>query len=294
LEQLVQSKASGHQTAGSIRLVQISDCHLCAAAATLYRGENADAGLLSVLQKIATWQPQLVLASGDLSEDASAASYQRLAGYLQTLGAPVCVLPGNHDNEELMQRYFHRGPWTGPLILQAGAWRLVLLSSVLAGHIEGAISPGDIEQLRDFLETGPQTPVLIALHHQPVPVGAQWIDRYMLRAPEALLGLLADHDEIRALVWGHVHQAFETTIGSTRLLACPSTAANSVAGALHFTRDPAGPACRWLQLKAQGALATGLWSRRATRSDFNQDPTLSAGQNQPENQVNEDAGKGSG
>jgi hypothetical protein len=47
--------------------------------------------------------------------------------------------------------------------------------------------------------------------------------------------------------------------GHARMLACPSTAANSRPGTLRFEHDPAGPACRWLQLGAGGTLETGLF-----------------------------------
>ena len=241
-----------------LRLVQISDCHLSASVQTPYRGQNAETGLQSLLPAIAAWQPHLVLATGDLSEDASAASYQRLAHYFRLMDAPVYALPGNHDDDVLMQQYFPDGPWNGPLITQAGHWQLVLLKSALAGRIDGVIGQADIQRVEQWLGAGPKRPVLLALHHQPVSVGSPWIDRHMLAAPGALLQLLERHDRIRAVVWGHVHQAFETRLGRARLLACPSTAANSRVGTLRFAHDPAGPACRWLQLHARGRIETGL------------------------------------
>jgi 3',5'-cyclic AMP phosphodiesterase CpdA len=55
------------------------------------------------------------------------------------MDAPVYALPGNHDDDVLMQQYFPDGPWNGPLIVQAGHWQLVLLKSALAGRIDGVI-----------------------------------------------------------------------------------------------------------------------------------------------------------
>lgn len=243
---------------GPFRMVQISDCHLSASRPTLYRGEDADAGLKKLLHRIAAWRPQLVLATGDLSEDASAASYQRLAQYLQLVDAPVCALPGNHDDDRVMQQFFQDGPWQGPCIRQAGDWRLVLLKSAQAGRIDGSISPADIQAVRQWLDEGPRRPVLLALHHQPVPVGSTWIDRYSLEAPEALLKLVEEQQLIRGVVWGHVHQAFETRLDNARLLACPSTAANSRPATSRFVLDPTGPSCRWLKLHAHGRIETGL------------------------------------
>jgi len=238
--------------------VQVSDCHLSADRKTRYRGQNPDAGLRALLRRIAEWRPQLLLATGDLSEDASVAAYRRLATRLERIGVPICALPGNHDADERMREYFPCGPWDGPLFLSAGAWQIILIRSSAEGRIDGIINRTDLQRLREGLHGGPGGPVLLALHHHPVPAGSPWIDRHMLEAPESLLQVISEHQRIRGVVWGHVHQAYAANCGRTRMLACPSTAANSLSGTLRFELDPAGPACRWLQLGARGGLKTGL------------------------------------
>jgi Icc protein len=242
----------------ALRLVQISDCHLSASAQKPYRGQNADAGLQSLLPAIADWGPDLVLATGDLSEDGSAASYRRLADYFHRLAAPVYALPGNHDVDATMRAYFPDGPWNGVLFGQAGDWGIVLLKSALAGRIDGVVGAADIDEVHKWIRARPGQPLILALHHQPVPVGSAWIDRYGLEAPGALLQLIEDRRQVRGVVWGHVHQAFESRLGQARLLACPSSAANSQPGSSKFVHDPAGPACRWLQLHDHGKIETGL------------------------------------
>lgn len=255
---MTHTESPNHQPGEPFRLLQISDCHLSQDPATLYRGKSADAGLESLLPGIAAWRPHLVLATGDLSEDASAASYQRLGYFFRRLAVPVLALPGNHDDDLLMQQHFPHGPWDGPLVIQAGVWQLILLKSTLAGRIDGAITQADIQSVCLTLGSMPKKLVLLALHHQPVPVGATWIDRYMLQNPGALLDLVEEHEQVVGVLWGHVHQAFETRLAATRLLACPSTAANSKPATEKFEHDPAGPACRWLQLHPQGQIETGL------------------------------------
>jgi len=250
--------STDRRTGSAFRLVQISDCHLPASVETRYRGIHADDGLGLLTDRIASWQPQLMLVTGDLSEDGSAASYRRLATALERVGVPVCVLPGNHDDEKRMRHHFGQGPWNGPLVQTAGNWRLILLKSALPGRIDGAVKPGDIQSLRELLQSAPKVPVLLALHHHPVPAGAPWIDRHALESPGPLLKLIRENEQIRGVVWGHVHQAYEAKCGKTRMLACPSTAANSLPGTERFQHDPSGPACRWLKLGVRGRLETGL------------------------------------
>ena len=242
---------------GPFCVLQISDCHLAADPAQPYRGRNADAGLRSVLAGAKALAPDLILCTGDLSEDASPASYQRLVTALESIAAPVCALPGNHDDSDIMRRFFPAGPWQGPLHLSADVWRIVLLTSAVSGRIDGALDAADLLRLDELLNEQPDAPVLLALHHQPIAVGSPWIDRYPLQAPEALLDLVRRHRQVRGGTWGHIHHAFERQQGRVLWLGAPSTAANSLAGQVRFTLDPEGPACRWLKLYADGSMKTG-------------------------------------
>ncbi|MEJ8568762.1 metallophosphoesterase [Elongatibacter sediminis] len=245
-------------TTAPVRLVQISDCHLPARPGTPYRGGNADDGLLSLVSKVAGRTPDALLLTGDLSEDSSAEAYRRLRAALDPLELPLLALPGNHDRPSDVEAYFANGPWNGPLAQALGGWRIVMLDSTLEGRVEGRLTDDTMVNLEAELARNENSWVLLALHHQPVPVGSRWIDRYRLLDPEPLLDLIEDHPRVRCVVWGHVHQAFESRHGQARLLACPSTAANSLPGQERFTPDPAGPACRWLELHSDGSVRTGL------------------------------------
>jgi len=211
-----------------------------------------------VVKAVDAWRPDAVLLSGDLSEDASESSYCRLAEHIDSLGVPICALPGNHDLPELMQKYFPQGPYQGPFRELAGGWQLILFNSARPRRIDGCIDAADLQQLAAWMQLELAGPALLALHHQPVPVGAPWIDKHRLEQPEPLLRSVADHLMIKAVVWGHVHQAFETAIGQARFMSAPSTAANSLPGTQRFSLDPRGPACRWLELFDDGRLESGI------------------------------------
>ncbi len=240
------------------RLAQISDCHLSSNPDTPYRGLKADSGLAAVVQAVANWRADAVMLSGDLSEDASEPSYRRLAKHIHSLNIPVFALPGNHDLPELMQQYFPHGAYQGPWLQTAGAWKLMLFNSARPRRIDGCIAATDLQQLDDWLKNDGAGPALLALHHQPVPVGAPWIDKHMLDQPEDFLQCVARHPQIKAVVWGHVHQVYEAERQQTRFMSAPSSAANSLRGTDRFSLDPAGPACRWLELFDDGRLESGI------------------------------------
>lgn len=239
-----------------LRVLQLSDCHVSAAPGAVYRGSDPRATLEGVLQAARAWAPELMLVTGDLSEDASADSYQYLAKRFGSLGVPMLTTPGNHDVARLQAACFEGCPIEDPLIHRQGRWQIVVLNSAVEGYVPGVLSDRMLAGLQKAL-LNRDLPKLLVLHHQPVPVGSPWIDRYPLEGPERLWALLDGRADVRGIAWGHVHQMFDAWHGPTRLLGGPSTVTNSLPGRSEFTPDPRGPACRWLKLGPAGEVVTG-------------------------------------
>ena len=203
-------------------------------------------------------KPDLLLATGDLSEDGSRKSYRLLKQYLNLPDTPVLALPGNHDDAELLAEVFPGSPVETISLSDHGPWQIIRLNSCLPGKPEGQISDKSLEDLGCHLDNSEQRPRLIAVHHQLISVDSPWIDKYPLLDPEPLLHLIDQHPDIKAVVWGHIHHAFEAKRSGTAMLGGPSSAINSLSDVQKFTEDPAGPACRWLELRSDGALQTGI------------------------------------
>jgi len=245
---------------GSIHIAQITDCHLPAKRETRYRGIDAWANLEQLLARLKAHKPDLVLATGDLSEDASPASYRGLRDLLWKLRVPVLALPGNHDDANLVEQFFPSSPADIPRYSYHGGWEIIRLNSCEAGEPHGRLSDNTLQQLQATLEQDSGRPRLLALHHQPVLVNSPWIDKYRLLEPEPLLQLIDHYADIKAVVWGHVHQVFEADRNGIAMLGSPSSAINGIPGKEKFTPDTLGPACRWLELKADGSLKSQIVS----------------------------------
>jgi len=243
---------------GNILIAQVTDCHLPADPRQQYRGINPYENLKTLLQKVKRMKPDLLLASGDLSEDGSKASYEALQEFFKPLGIPVLALPGNHDDAPLLAKTFPGSPVDNVSVSEHGAWQIIRLNSCLPGKPEGRLSEEILVELESLLQNSVKRPRLIAVHHQPVTVGSPWIDKYRLFNPKAFLRLLDQYPDVKTVVWGHVHQAFKTDRNGTAMLGSPSSAINSLLGAQKFTEDPAGPAFRWLKLKADGSLRSDI------------------------------------
>lgn len=245
----------------TLRIVQISDCHVSADPDASYRGANPRESLTSVMRSVAAWRPDLLLATGDLSEDGSPHSYDYLSRQLNAPGAPVLTLPGNHDVPPRQRQVFPQCPAQEPLLHDIPAWRLILLNSAVEGEVSGRLTDTMLEGLSAALD-GSGAWKLVLLHHQPVPVDSPWIDRYALEEPERLWSVLDGRNDVRAVAWGHVHHAVRVARGAMALMAAPASSVNTLPAQRAFTPDPAGPACRWLKLSTDGALESGvLWAR---------------------------------
>lgn len=244
----------------TIRIAQITDCHLPADSKMTYRGIYPHANLERLLGKVIEWKPDLLLATGDLSEDASPASYSALQRLFDSLKVPVLALPGNHDDAVLVNGKFPGSPVDGVEVSTHGEWQIIRLNSCLPGKPHGELGAATLSGLKTALGQSVGRPRLLAVHHQPLEVGSPWIDKYRLFGPEVFLELIDQQEDIKAVVWGHVHQAFDLYRNGTAMLGSPSSAINSLPGAQSFTPDPSGPAFRWLELEANGALKTGIVS----------------------------------
>src|SRR5713101_1503128 len=140
-----------------LRIVHITDTHILAEpGAELYGVDSftALASLLAVMQRDA-WTPHLLIATGDLSQDGSAASYQRLRSLLTSLGLPVYCIPGNHDALSEMHTHLRGGPIHLERRVVWDPWQIVLLDSQLPGEGHGHLSRGELTALAEVLRDGP-------------------------------------------------------------------------------------------------------------------------------------------
>jgi Icc protein len=87
-------------------------------------------------------------------------------------------------------------------------------------------------------------------------MGSRWLDRVGLENAPEFLATIDRHPNVRAVVWGHVHQSYDALRKGVRLLATPSTCAQFLALADDFAVDPRPPAYRTLELRADGSLLT--------------------------------------
>ncbi|WP_439860740.1 3',5'-cyclic-AMP phosphodiesterase [Pseudomonas sp. MBLB4136] len=243
----------------SVLLVQLSDSHLFAEAGGKLLGMDTQDSLQRVIELVLQEQPQidLMLASGDLSQDGSEASYAHFRQLTAAIPAPARWFPGNHDELPAMHSACAGSDLLEPVV-DLGNWRIILLDSSIPGAVPGYLADQQLELLERALSEAPERHHLICLHHHPVSIGCAWMEPIGVRNPEALFAVLERHSQARALLWGHIHQEFDQQRGDLRLLASPSTCVQFTPRSEDFQVDSCAPGYRWLRLHDDGRLETGV------------------------------------
>ncbi len=209
--------------------IQISDTHLFADPAAMLWNVAPEPRLDAVvarLREIAP-DPEFVLITGDCSADGSPESYARLSQKMTLLSPHAYYLPGNHDNASFMASHlaarklarFEKFTQT----FDACGWRFILLDSSVAGEDGGSIGNQQRDWLRAQLTRDGKIPTVIAVHHNPLPVGSAWMDKMTISDAPALLSLLDTSPNVKLVLYGHVHQETMEKRGQTVYASAPST-----------------------------------------------------------------------
>jgi Icc protein len=196
-------------------ILQLSDTHL--------RGDGGLAQGLppgsrlaaTVAAWVATGQRcDLILLTGDITDDASPAACRTVRELLMPLDAPVLALPGNHDDAAVVGAELG---FAGHA--EVGAWRVVTVDSSIPGQIAGAVDATEVATRLDRLDT---RPTLLAIHHPPRSRSTHpW---FQLAGADPLLAALANRPHVRAIAAGHLHDAVELRPErGPVVVGCPST-----------------------------------------------------------------------
>ncbi len=221
-----------------MRFVHVSDTHVAADPAFAHYGHAPLADLAALVDAVnaLTFPVDFVLHSGDVVEDRSEEAYRRAREELCRLRFPVRYLAGNHDDADVLQRVLLGRSAVLPRMddeLEAGGIRVALLDSRGPRDPEGTLTDGQLGALEALCSPqGP--PLVIALHHPPVPLDTHWLDvgwthgdgrqsnMLLDRGKEFARAIAPARERIRGVFFGHVHRAFHVLKDGILYASAPS------------------------------------------------------------------------
>ena len=188
------------------RILHVSDLHF---------GVRDDPAIRAAIEALVTQvEPELIVATGDLTHRGRPAQHDRAATFLRGLGAPVVAVPGNHDIPYTFParlthpwREFDRVWETTEPVYSTDRIHVVGVNSVRPWrHQSGGVGDAQLARVAARLSSAPTGALrIVALHHQLI--GAPWRTRKkpVARRNHVLARLVDGGAEL--ILGGHIHQA---------------------------------------------------------------------------------------
>jgi 3',5'-cyclic AMP phosphodiesterase CpdA len=192
-------------SASPTRLLHISDLHV-----GTHEAPEVERSLAALIERTA---PELVVASGDLTNRGRLGQHAAAAAFLRGLGPPVLAVPGNHDIPYTFPARFTKTfdeferHWeTTEPVYTSPTLQVVGLNSVRPWrHQSGGIREQQLTRTAElFAQAGPGVLRVAVLHHHLI--GAPWRSRKkpVARRSHVLAGLVDAGAEL--ILAGHIHQ----------------------------------------------------------------------------------------
>ena len=212
-------------------IAHLSDPHICPTGQLYQSVLDTTPRFAEALDQAASFSPDLLILSGDLTEHGDAESYARVCDLLATFPAPILAIPGNHDDREGFRTGLSRLPnliplpATGPLHAVAdGPIRVIGFDVTVPGDHHGLVTPDHAAWLDATLSAAPDTPTLVMMHQPPYATGIGFIDDFRCFGEDLLAQVLSRHPQAIRLIAGHVHRFTLTSFADRPALTAPAIA----------------------------------------------------------------------
>ncbi|MBN2791927.1 MAG: phosphodiesterase [Desulfuromonadales bacterium] len=219
-------------------IAQISDLHITAQGRPAYGVADTVSALERTVHHLNRLDPapDVVLVSGDITDDGSLDGYIMTQSILAGLHAPVFLIPGNHDDKNALIQGFPEHEYLQTCLdvdRDAGICysldgirfglplEIIAIDSTFQGKHGGGMDSARLAWLDARLVSAPDRPAMIFMHHPPFPSGISHMDHEPFVNRQLLADILRRHPRILGLSCGHIHRAIFTRFGGVKTSVCP-------------------------------------------------------------------------
>jgi Icc protein len=215
-------------------IAQITDLHVHARGEPVSALVDANENLAIAIDFLNTLvpRPDVVVATGDLTDNGTPEQYSALRELLERLELPLYLVPGNHDERVPLAEafplhaYLPRDGAPQSYAVDDHPVRLVGIDTTHPGHHDGELTADELAWLDATLAARPDAPTLVFMHHPPFDTGVWWMDCVGLSAEHrrGFEDVIRRHPQVQRVVAGHIHRPVQTTWGAAIVSVSPSTA----------------------------------------------------------------------
>lgn len=206
-------------------IAHISDLHI---------SDNAfdEAVFMQAVTEINNLQPDMIILSGDVTNNGYYRQYQQAIKYLDMFDAPLFAVPGNHDARNLGHQSFEE-------LIGESSWKLTKEDDFMVIGLDSSSPDEDRGHVgnpqRMWMEHQLDQCVIndlssiIVLHHHVIPIPDTGRERNVLSDAGDLLKTLTTH-EVDLILCGHKHVPNVWRINDTIVVNAGSISSNKLRG----------------------------------------------------------------
>ena len=191
-----------------------------------------EAVFMEAVTEINNLQPDMIILTGDITNNGYYRQYQQALKYLDMFDAPLFAVPGNHDSRNLGHQSFEE-------LIGESSWKLTKEDDFMVIGLDSSSPDEDGGHVgnpqRMWMEHQLDQCVIndlssiIALHHHVIPIPNTGRERNVLSDAGDLLKTLTTH-EVDLILCGHKHVPNVWRINDTIVVNAGSISSNKLRG----------------------------------------------------------------
>jgi len=210
-----------------MKLIQLTDTHLFSNDEQELFGVKSNLKFKEVINKIIAEEindTDMIFLTGDISQDETIESYQKIADHLSSLNIPIYWIPGNHDDLIRMETVFQNtANFNYHRHLSLPEWQFIFLNTKVEGRGDGLLSQSELALLTsELVSSSPHKKIAIVMHHHPAPVGTPLIDHYILENADEFWNIVRG-TKVELIICGHVHGDYRFKHNDIMIESSPAT-----------------------------------------------------------------------
>ncbi len=179
--------------------------------------------------------PNILIITGDLVDYPSLDDYKLFRLIMDGLMIPYYVIPGNHDNRQMLfdtfqdLGYFSKDSNCINYAINKFPLKIIgfdtvsdNLDSDIHGGYEAEVSDIGISWLQSELQKDKLKPTIIFMHHQPKYTRMGSFDHEVFSGVKKLEEVVKDNSQIMSILCGHLHRHIQFQWGGTTVQVAPS------------------------------------------------------------------------
>lgn len=194
-----------------MKIVHVSDTHI-----TPY-GRFREKCFNEMVKKINGIEPDLVIHSGDITQDGLLDEYELAREKLKQIEADLVIIPGNHDARNVGYKLYPDFFGKKHRVKKIKNVKIVALDTTVPDIEGGRLGRTGQDYLRKSVENLPGLINVVAIHHHLIPVPDAGRSRNLIDDAGDVLKLVSEN-YVDLVLMGHRHVPYITRLENTIML----------------------------------------------------------------------------